>query len=256
MRTLDASLPSVLVVDDEPLLRSFVRAALMNRAWVLEAGDGELAIHILERQARDSIDLLLLDHRLPKRSGLEVLRVTRQRWPWIPVVILTGVGSEDLAVEALRAGASDYLKKPVSLDVLLQTVTTLTSPNAPRRAAGARAGPGPDTPGGLHPNIDRALVFIRQHFTEPITLSDVAREAALSRFHFSRLFHQELSVTFHDYLHDLRVSRAKIMLANRQLRVSDVAYGVGFNDLSHFDRTFRKLVGQSPTEYRASLRCA
>jgi YesN/AraC family two-component response regulator len=223
---------------------------------VVEAADGDAAIRILQQQARDSIDLVLLDQRLPGRSGLDTLRVTRRQWPWIPVVILTGVGSEDLAVEALRAGASDYLKKPVGVEALVRTVAVLTGNRASR-------GPGtmpPATVAGrarpIHPNIRRALDFIREHFTEPIALADVAREAGLSRYHFCRLFHHELSITFHDYVHDLRVGRAKIMLANSGLRVSEVAYGVGFNDLSHFDRTFRKIVGQSPTEYRASLRCA
>ena len=97
---------------------------------------------------------------------------------------------------------------------------------------------------------------MRAHFAEPISLSGVAREAGLSRFHFSRLFHHEIGTPSHEYLQDLRVSRAKALLANRYLRVSEVAYAVGFNDLSHFDRTFRKMVGRSPSEYRALLQCA
>lgn len=87
-------------------------------------------------------------------------------------------------------------------------------------------------------------------------LAVVAREAALSRFHFCRLFRRETGIAFHDYVHELRVRYAKALLADRQLTVTEVAYRVGFNDLSHFDRTFRRLVGASPTEYRASLRCA
>jgi AraC-like DNA-binding protein len=61
-------------------------------------------------------------------------------------------------------------------------------------------------------------------------------------------------MTFLEYLRGVRVRRAKALLADRHLRITEVAYGVGFSDLSHFDRTFRKIVGLSPSEYRASLK--
>jgi AraC-like DNA-binding protein len=108
----------------------------------------------------------------------------------------------------------------------------------------------------LHPNVRRALAFMREHLADPITLLDVAREAGLSRFHFCRLFHHETGAPFRAYLHDLRISRAKALLADPYLTITEVAQAVGFNDLSHFDRTFRRVVGQSPTEYRATIRCA
>jgi len=95
-----------------------------------------------------------------------------------------------------------------------------------------------------------------EHFGEALTLADVAREAGFSRFHFCRLFHHEIGVPFHEHLQDLRVHRAKVLLGDPFLRVSEIAYAVGFNDLSHFDRTFRKMVGRSPLQYRASLQCA
>ena len=250
--TAAGSQPSVLIVDDQKIVRSFLRAALEQTTHVVEAEDGERATAILAERARGDIRLVLLDHRLPRQSGLEVLRTLKARWPWIPVVLLTGFGSEHLAVEALRAGASDYLKKPVQLDLLMRTVAHFTAapPSLPpARCDGGRSG-------ATHPNIRRALSYIAEHFTEPITLADVARAARLSRFHFCRLFHQETTMPFHDYVQELRVTRAKALLADRYLRVSEIAYAVGFNDLSHFDRTFRKVVGCSPTSYRTSLRCA
>jgi YesN/AraC family two-component response regulator len=247
--------PNVLVVDDNPLVRSFFRAALENDAQVIEAGSGEQAIRILEAR-RSILDLMLLDHVLPGQSGLEVLQLTKRRWPWIPVVLLTAFGSEDLAVQALRAGAQDYLKKPVQLDTLKESVRALTSSRQNGVGFAATDAEQSDEARTLHPNIRRALAFLREHFAEEITLDSAACAAALSRSHFCRLFHHETGVPFHEYLHELRVSRAKSLLADRHLRISEVAYTVGFNDLSHFDRTFRRLVGKSPSEYRTSLRCA
>ena len=254
--TVGRYVPGVLVVDDEPLVRSFMRDALAARARVVEAEDGEQAIEILHRWARDTIDLALVDHVLPKRSGLEVLQVTKRNWPWLPVVLLTGFGSEELAVKAWRAGASDYLRKPIQLQVLLKVVAALTArpPREPGSAKTASDEIG-DAP-AIHPNVCRGLAFMREHFAEAITLTDVAREAGLSRFHFCRLFHHETGVPFRDYLHDLRVTRAKALLADRYLRVTEIAYSVGFNDLSNFHRTFRRVVGRSPGEYRRSLQSA
>jgi YesN/AraC family two-component response regulator len=266
----EGNLPGVLVVDDEAPVRSFLTAALEAMARVVEAGDAEQALEILANRAQ-STDLALVDHVLPRRSGLEVLQAIKQSWPWIPVVILTGFGSEELAVQVLRAGASDYLRKPIELNVLLRTVAGLMTrrgePRTVTRPMTARADSGPPAisptsigagsrPRPVHPNIRRALAFMSVHFAEAVTLAAVAREAGFSRFHFCRLFHQETGVPFHEYLHDLRVRQAKALLADRYLRVSDVAYAVGFNDLPHFDRTFRKIVGCSPSEYRASLQCA
>jgi two-component system, response regulator YesN len=251
--TVGRYVPGVLVVDDEPLVRSFLRDALAGRARVVEAEDGEQAIEILQGQARESIDLALVDYVLPKRSGLEILQVTKRNWPRLPVVLITGFGSEDLAVKALRGGARDYLRKPIQLETLLKMVGALTarSPSEPRsaRTASDEVGHVP----ALRSDIHKGLAFMRGHFAEDITLTDVAREAGLSRYYFCRLFHQETGTSFRDYLHDLRITRAKALLADRYVRVTEVASAVGFNDLSHFDRTFRRRVGCSPSEYRRSL---
>jgi two-component system, response regulator YesN len=246
---------TILVVDDEIDVRALLRDVLSRDGYrVVEADDGEQALDILREGAACGLDLALVDCVLPKQSGLELLVLTKRHWPSIPVVIITGFGSEELAVQALRAGASDYLKKPIELDRLRATVRELTASGRKgvRRGVAIAAGPSDDLP-VVHPNVRRAIIFMRENFTEDITLADVARAAALSKFHFSRLFHQETGLPLHEYLHELRVSRAKALLGNRHLRITEVAYAIGFNDLSHFDRVFSRIVGQSPSEYRRSL---
>ncbi len=156
-------------------------------------------------------------------------------------------------MQAFREGVKDYLRKPIAIDALMKTVaaTLASTDNAPRypRHFAERSADG----AVVHPNIHRALAFMQTHFSEPMSLNGVAQEAGLSRFHFCRLFHHETGTSFHVYLQRLRVSRALELLRDPYLRVSEVAYAVGLNDVSRFDRTFRKVVGQSPTKYRASL---
>ena len=99
--------------------------------------------------------------------------------------------------------------------------------------------------------IRRAKDYVASHQSDPIKLGQIARALNISTFHFCRKFKRETGVTFVDYLNRIRVERAKILLHNRSLSVSEIAYEVGFQSLTHFNRTFRKLVCSSPTEYRS-----
>ena len=240
----------ILVVEDQASVRSFLRKALERTARVFEASDAEGAINILRERARDGLDLVLADYRLAAGSGLDVLDAVRRAWPWIPVVIITGFGSEELAVQAFRNGASDYLTKPIRLDVLLRTVGRYVNH---RRVVPPARSQGRGATGAVDPRIRRALSFLTRHFAEPVTLARVATTAGLSRFHFCRLFQRETGRSFRAYVQELRVRRAKALLADQAVRVTEVAYAVGFKDVSHLDKIFRAIVGQSPSQYRASL---
>jgi two-component system, response regulator YesN len=247
------SVPWVLLVDDDAPVRSFMRLALEPTAVLIEARDGEQALQMLERHG-GRIDLVLLDYVIPHRSGLEILNAVRREWPRIPVVIITGFGSEAVAIDALRAGARDYLKKPIDVDKLRQTVAALTAKRSSVTVPGFEIQSAEsDAPRPVHQGIARALRYASQHFTESITLSGIAREAALSKFHFCRLFHREMGFSFREHLQGLRVRRARELLADPTLSVTEIAYAVGFNDLSTFDKMFRKRVGVPPRTYRRSI---
>ena len=99
--------------------------------------------------------------------------------------------------------------------------------------------------------VRRAKDYIADHQSETIKLHQIARALNVSTFHFCRKFKLETGVTFVDYLNRIRIERAKILLHNCNLSVTEVAYEVGFQSLTHFNRTFRKLVCSSPTEYRS-----
>jgi len=96
----------------------------------------------------------------------------------------------------------------------------------------------------------RAALFIEAHAQEPIDLERAAGQAGLSPFHFLRLFSRVLGVTPHQYLLRSRLRRAARLLAEGGRSVTDVAYEVGFADLSNFVRTFRRAAGISPGRFR------
>jgi len=102
--------------------------------------------------------------------------------------------------------------------------------------------------------IRRARDFIKSHHTEDLSLADVARAVNTSTFYFCKSFKKATGLNFTDYLSRVRIEKAKNLLLNPNARVSEVAYEAGFQSLTHFNRVFRKLVGQSPTAYRAGLK--
>ncbi len=102
----------ILVVDDEPGLRAFLKGALAPVGHIVDAvGDGDDALVALSRQA---YDLVLTDLRMPRMDGVSLLRVIKRDQPEVEVVVLTAWGNVEGAVEAMRAGAFDYLQKPIS----------------------------------------------------------------------------------------------------------------------------------------------
>ena len=103
------------------------------------------------------------------------------------------------------------------------------------------------------PMIMKAKNFIREHHTEVLSLPQVAQFANASPFYFCKLFKRTTGLTFTNFLSRVRIESSKNLLSNPQLRVSEIAYAAGFQSLTHFNRVFQTMVGQSPTEYRLKV---
>ncbi len=101
--------------------------------------------------------------------------------------------------------------------------------------------------------ITRARQYIAANSHEELSLADVAKHARMSAFYFCKMFKKVTGVNFAHYVSGVRVEKAKNLLLNPNYRISEVAYEVGFQSLTHFNRVFRSIAGQSPTEYREQL---
>ena len=104
------------------------------------------------------------------------------------------------------------------------------------------------------PLITKAKQFIGEHQAESISLRQIAKTLNVSTFYFCKMFKKATGLTFTDYLSRTRIERAKNLLLNPNIRVSEAAYDCGFISLTHFNRVFKKVVGKSPTHYRQTLR--
>ena len=111
---------TILVIDDEKNIREGLSMALEDEGYeVITAEDGKKG---LEKALYDAVDLIINDLRMPLISGEEILKKVVTELPSIPVIVLTGHGTVELAVEAMRIGAYDFLTKPLDLDRLFRLV--------------------------------------------------------------------------------------------------------------------------------------
>jgi AraC-like DNA-binding protein len=99
--------------------------------------------------------------------------------------------------------------------------------------------------------VSRAKKYISERFQERITLDEAAQAVNASTRHFCKVFKQATGITFTDYLARTRVEKAKHLLQNPHLRVSEIAFETGFDSISQFNRSFKRITGMSPTQFRS-----
>jgi YesN/AraC family two-component response regulator len=231
----------VLAVDDDAVIPELLTSFLGETYDVRTATTGADA---LDRVRRDQIDLVMLDHRLPDRTGLDVLTELRSIRPTLPVVMLTGYGSEWVCAEAFKLGVKDYLQKPVSAVGLVAAVQRILAPGVDRKIA--------QLPARVCLPIQRAMSLIQQRYWDRLSLAEVARHVGMSKHRLSHRFREVLGVTFRGYLLQVRLERAKVLLAAGHRSITEVAHDVGFGDLPRFDKMFKRYTGVTPSAYRSS----
>jgi len=247
----------ILIVDDDPAVLEALGTALATQFHIVKARTGAEA---LEALGQHLLDLVLLDQVLPDMPGLAILGIIKRYLPSLPVVLITGHGSEEISVQAFRGGARDYLKKPIHIGDLLARVDQIL--HARRRAGefaiagqlGSDARPSAGSEAGVDSNLRRALSFIEANLQTHLSLERVAREAGMSKFHFCRHFKGVVGMSFREFLARRRIERASALLRDKKRSVTEVYLEVGFKDLSHFGRVFRRVTGQPPSRFRALQR--
>lgn len=131
----------ILFVDDDAFTRRIINAALINRGFQTRLADSGVAALAILRS--EPIDIVLTDQQMPGLSGLDLMRRMRDEGFNTPVILLTGVGSVEMAVSAVRSGAVHYLTKPVDPHDLQQLITDILLTRQEPRAGTAKKAPRP-----------------------------------------------------------------------------------------------------------------
>jgi len=227
----------ILIVDDDADLRSELRSVL-EEYEVIEAPDGQSALNILKRA--NEIGLVILDVMMPGINGLDVLTEIKKTSPNLKTVILTGHSSKDIAIEALKSRADDYIEKPLFVDRIKETVEKFLEKGV---------GPG-SLPLDLKGKIEKIKRFIERNCYKKTTLEEAARSIYLSPKYLSRIFKEQAGMGFSEYKLRIKIARAKEFLAKTALNVNQVSDKLAYENTESFIRQFKKFTKLTPTAYR------
>jgi AraC-like DNA-binding protein len=175
--------------------------------------------------------------RKPTEAGFS--RVTRQLLQWGTKIDLNKL--QDVYFHSKVLSREQYEAMVRLLEIFAQHLSTVANQILVQKQH--------DEP----PVIARAKQFIGDHQAESISLNQIAKALNVSTFYFCKMFKKATGLTFTHYLSRTRIERAKNLLLNPHVRISEVAYDCGFISLTHFNRIFKRIVGKSPTDYRESL---
>ena len=249
---------TALIVEDEPLMRDYLMLHLtsIHGLWKTEgcARDGLEALALLKAKP---FDLVITDIKMPHMDGLELADYIHVNHPGTDVIILTGYSEFDYARAAVRANAADYLLKPLQDVELHKALSKLAAKrmaadsvpaavHVPAEAAPKE--PAQDDPGIL---VQRARTYIRAHFTEPLSLNEVANTLAVNPAYLSSIFKSERGESYSKFILRLRMERAALLLRTYSVgKVNDIAPEVGYSSTKHFYTVFKDYFGMTPNEYR------
>lgn len=235
----------VLLLDDEPIELAQLELLINTHypTWnVHQALSGSEAIRKVDARVEqgETFHLAFVDVKLPGRSGLEVASLIKGKIPGIDIIIVTAFQDFEYAKESIKLRAFDYVVKPVIekefLDVLGKYV--LEHPEF-----------------GMKNNvIEKVISKIKDRYMEPLRLTTLAADLHFNPNYLSRLFSEEMGMSFSEFLLQYRIEMAKQMLIkHREWSIHLVAERCGFSSQHHLSSSFKKYTKVSPSEYRSMV---
>lgn len=236
----------LLIADDEDVIRNGIAKYIQLHTDrfdpVYLAANGQEAI---DRIFQDKVDIMLLDVQMPLKSGIEVMQEASRAGILPYTLILSGYDEFRYAQQALRYGAKDYILKPVRSSDILKLVK-----GAADELFGPEKAEDTNTLENRNNIVEIAKEYMKENYYENLTLAGVAEKVGITPGYLSTLFSQKMDKKFVDYLNELRVEHACTYLMQNYLKTYEIAYKVGFRDEKYFSKVFKKIIGQSPSEYR------
>lgn len=254
----------VVIVDDEPVIVEGLKKTIPWERWGCEvAGTAEDGYEGVKVVAERLPDIVISDICMPDMDGLTMIAALRSEYPDIEVTILTGYRDFDYARKAIGLGVTRFLLKPSKLDEIEEAILTMVGNIEKKQkkehlsdtTAEAAVGDGKeeDFEGEAAAGsfvVNHAIKYIKENYKAKIKLNDVADHVYVSQWHLSKLLSRYMGQSFSEVLNSIRIEKAKELLRDPALRIGEIAEMVGFLDMAHFSRVFKRLAGISANEYR------
>ncbi|WP_299516988.1 response regulator, partial [uncultured Flavobacterium sp.] len=251
--TNESELPILLLVDDNQDVRTILKDIFKENYQIIEAADGEQALKIAKKEIPDCI---ISDVMMPKMDGFEFTKQikTNELTSFIPVILLTAKTSDEAHLEGLKSTADAFLTKPFNNEILKATVLQLI---AERKKLHTRY----SQELILRP-VDIVINSVEEKFIEKLQLilnkelansefssDDFAASIGMSRMQLHRKLKSLLGVSTSEFLRNERLKASTELLKKGKANISEIAYSVGFNDVSYFSKCFKEMYHCTPTEY-------
>jgi YesN/AraC family two-component response regulator len=239
---------NIVIVDDEKWALLYLKS-LFNRTdlgFTVTAGclNPREALSLLEKERPD---VLITDIRMPDISGLELIEYARLMDIPCEVVIISGFTEFPYAQQAISLGVIEYIVKPVTAknasEVLQKVRKRIEEKRKPRRM------PEEDMPES-NDVFYSLLQYIEKHFDQRLYLRDLSKKFGLTPNYCCNLFSKVKSMTFSQYVTNLRMNKASMLLKYPDLSINKIALMVGFDDYTYFEKVFKRVFQHTPTEFR------
>ena len=249
----ETELPIVLIVDDNAEIRSIIKDIFKENYQILEAEDGVQALKIAKKEIPDCI---ISDVMMPKMDGFEFTKTLKSNelTSFIPVILLTAKTSDEAHLEGLKSTADAFLTKPFNNEIVKETVNQLI---AERKKLHQRY----SQELVLRP-VDIVINSMDEKFIEKLQVvlekelsnadfssEDFAATVGMSRMQLHRKLKSLLGVSTSEFLRNERLKASTELLKKGKANISEIAYSVGFNDVSYFSKCFKEMYHCTPTEY-------
>lgn len=243
----------VMIIDDEPIIVEGLSRSIPWEKWncriVATAHDGMEGKRLIEEFEPD---MIFLDINMPEMDGLQMIAAIKSQYGNLEISILTGYRDFDYAQKAIRLGVTRYLLKPSDMSELEEAIETMCVNLKKKQITGEEengAGERQESESGSF-IVKNALKYMEENYSHKLTLCEVAEKTYVSQWHLSKLLNRYKEQSFSEILNHIRIEEAKKLLEDPALRIGDISEQVGFLDLAHFSRVFKKQAGISANEYR------
>lgn len=244
------ALPSLLIVEDNADLRQYLISLLEGRYRLEIAVDGQEGV---DKAIEIVPDLIVSDVMMPRKDGYALCQELKndERTSHIPIVLLTARADDDSRISGLERGADAYLAKPFNrqeLQIRLAKLWELRQQLQKKYGALENLPP-------VKNLDDEFIAQVRQTVEDNIDdedfgIEELSRAVGMSRSQLHRKLKALTGLSTSHFVRSIRVHRAKTLLINTDLNISQVAYEVGFRDPKYFNRSFNEVFGHSPKEVR------
>lgn len=251
----DYTSPVMLIVEDNMDVRQFIRSHFNKSYKIIEANNGAEGLTL----ATEAVpDIIVSDIIMPNMDGYELCKRLKndERTSHIPILLLTAMHSKEHELKGLATGANDYITKPFDISVLQAKVENLLSiRDSLKERFASTVVLEPTNVVITSPDerfLKKAIDVVEANMSDSeMDIEGFAQKVGVSRMQLYRKLHALTDMTVKEFIRHIRLKRATQLLVQQKLNISEIAYEVGFKDLSHFRKCFKREYGMSAKEYIA-----